>query len=365
MECPKCGHVQEESPVCSQCGIVIAKYQAYLKASHQQQPKNMQLAEKSGFPLLPVMLAVVATAIGMYFLMSPSATEDVQQVVSAAPETVTETATTASFNGLDIANQLNETAPAGNVIEQARNATVFIKTSWGTGSGFFVTEDCQVVTNKHVIKINENKVERAEGNIQHWRQQLEAARENLKKRKKDYYRNCKNCNQQQYEFYVGQHEKKLADMEAKLENVDIAVTDVKTEEDFIIVLSDGTELEVYLQQSSMNHDLALLKLRSRARCPVIPVSKQKNLNQGQKLYTIGSPIGIKHVVTSGIFSGYTQVGEELMLQTDAPINPGNSGGPLIDESGAIVGINTAVARKAEGIGFAIPIDVALNEFGLY
>ena len=69
-------------------------------------------------------------------------------------------------------------------------------------------------------------------------------------------------------------------------------------------------------------------------------------------------------MTSGIFSGYTRVGDEDMLQTDAPINPGNSGGPLIDENGHIVGINTSIARKSEGIGFAIPINVALTEFGL-
>lgn len=365
MKCPKCGQVQEESPVCSQCGIVIAKYQAFLEQEGQSQSyTSPPRASRSGFPLIPVVMGMLVAGSAVYYFMSPSTSGKAIPVVSELPEQSAKTATEAAFNGLDIDKQLKETAPAANVVEQARNATVFVKTSWGTGSGFFVSRDCRVVTNKHVVKVNENKLDRAENNVENWKQQLEQARADLERRKKDFRRSCRGCNKQQYQLYVGQYEDRLTEMEARLEKFDMAVTEVKTEEDFIIILSDGTELEVYLDQSSLNHDLALLKLRSLARCPVIPVSQQHILNQGQRLYTIGSPIGIKHVVTSGIFSGYTKVGEELMLQTDAPINPGNSGGPLINEKGEIVGINTAVARKAEGIGFAIPIDVALNEFGL-
>lgn len=58
------------------------------------------------------------------------------------------------------------------------------------------------------------------------------------------------------------------------------------------------------------------------------------------MFTIGSPMDIRHVVTSGIFSGVIEIDEEKMLQTDAPINPGNSGGPLINDAGQVVGINT-------------------------
>jgi S1-C subfamily serine protease len=83
---------------------------------------------------------------------------------------------------------------------------------------------------------------------------------------------------------------------------------------------------------------------------------------GSRLYTIGNPAGLAYTVTSGIFSGERQEGGQRLLQTDAPINPGNSGGPLLLESGAVIGINTMVLRGAQGVGFAIPIEAALDEF---
>jgi S1-C subfamily serine protease len=67
-------------------------------------------------------------------------------------------------------------------------------------------------------------------------------------------------------------------------------------------------------------------------------------------------------VTSGIFSGERGEGHERLLQTDAPINPGNSGGPLITENGEVIGINTLVLRGTQGIGFAIPIEAAFDDF---
>jgi S1-C subfamily serine protease len=83
---------------------------------------------------------------------------------------------------------------------------------------------------------------------------------------------------------------------------------------------------------------------------------------GARLYTVGSPLGLAYTVTSGIFSGERQLGTQRLLQTDAPINPGNSGGPLLNEAGMVVGINTMGVRGAQGLGFAIPIEAALQEF---
>lgn len=369
MKCPKCGHEQPDAPACQSCGVIIKKYEAWLqKAESLNQPDSpVNSNARSGFPLIPVVAGVLVVAVMLYAILpgKPKQAEPLNQTTTDNAEETTITAETSpSGYGTDYINQLKETAPAANAIERARNATVFIKTKWGTGSGFFVTESCLIITNKHVVKVNEQKITKTETEIENWKTKLEIARKDIELRKKDFQRRCKGCSKQQYYRFVGQYEEKLAEMENRLDQIDIAVTDVKLEEDYIAILSDGTELEVYLEENSNTHDLALLKVRERARCPVIPVSQQENLNQGQKLYTVGSPIGIKHVVTSGIFSGYTRVGEEDMLQTDAPINPGNSGGPLIDENGHIVGINTSIARKSEGIGFAIPIGVALTEFGL-
>src|SRR5207253_1675511 len=95
------------------------------------------------------------------------------------------------------------------------------------------------------------------------------------------------------------------------------------------------------------------------------------LQQGQQAIAIGNPLGtFENSVTTGVVSGLgrqitagdasNQSAEQLnnLIQTDAAINPGNSGGPLIDSGGHVIGINTAVSQNAQGIGFAIPIDVA-------
>ena len=75
-------------------------------------------------------------------------------------------------------------------------------------------------------------------------------------------------------------------------------------------------------------------------------------------------MGLSNTVTSGVFSAYRKRAnsDEIYLQIDAAINPGNSGGPLINNHGDVLGVNTMVLTNAEGIGFAIPIDVVFEEF---
>ncbi len=115
------------------------------------------------------------------------------------------------------------------------------------------------------------------------------------------------------------------------------------------------------QQISENHDLALLQIVDK-ECPAIQADSAQKLQFGQKLFTIGNPEGLRHSVTAGVLSGRRTFGEEKFIQTDAPINPGNSGGPLINEAGSVIGINTARHAEAEGIGFDIPIETALDAF---
>jgi S1-C subfamily serine protease len=130
--------------------------------------------------------------------------------------------------------------------------------------------------------------------------------------------------------------------------------------DLSIVLADGTKLPGLIDFFSDEHDLAFVRPLQNARCPAIPTGDSSALNQGDKLFTIGNPMGLRHVVTSGVFSGNNEIDGKEMLQTDASINPGNSGGPLIDQEGRVVGINTLVMAAAQGIGFAIPIEVAMK-----
>jgi len=116
--------------------------------------------------------------------------------------------------------------------------------------------------------------------------------------------------------------------------------------------------------SSPTYDLALLALFSYDGISLEKPPPDRPIRQGDKVYTVGSPVGLRHTVTSGIFSGYRQrdTDNQTFLQTDAAINPGNSGGPLIDEHGFVRGVNTMILRDTEGIGFAIPIDKVFEEF---
>ena len=117
-------------------------------------------------------------------------------------------------------------------------------------------------------------------------------------------------------------------------------------------------------------DLAIVKIDATG-LPVAPLGSSEDLQLGQLAIAIGNPLGtFENTVTTGVVSGLGRqiragdaVGtssEQLnnLIQTDAAINPGNSGGPLINSAGQVIGINTAVNQDAQGIGFAIPIDIA-------
>jgi len=117
-------------------------------------------------------------------------------------------------------------------------------------------------------------------------------------------------------------------------------------------------------------DLAIIKINARD-LPVAPLGTSSGLELGQLAIAIGNPLGnFRNTVTTDVVSGLgrqIQAGdasqtssEQLnnLIQTDAAINPGNSGGPLLNAAGQVIGINTAVASSAQGIGFAIPIDIA-------
>lgn len=107
-------------------------------------------------------------------------------------------------------------------------------------------------------------------------------------------------------------------------------------------------------------DIALLKIESKKPLPVAPLGTSSTVQVGEWVAAFGNPYGHAHTMTKGIISA---VGRELgeinkfpFLQTDASINPGNSGGPLVNTLGYVIGVNTAIDARAQGIGFAIPID---------
>ena len=131
-----------------------------------------------------------------------------------------------------------------------------------------------------------------------------------------------------------------------------------------VTLSDGREFAGELLGSDPETDLAVLRVETDEELPDAPLGRSDDLLIGETVIAIGNPFGLGHTVTTGVLSATNRsirarAGEyHGFLQTDASINPGNSGGPLVNLEGDVIGINTAIIRDAQGIGFAIPIDRA-------
>src|SRR5262245_46562583 len=131
-----------------------------------------------------------------------------------------------------------------------------------------------------------------------------------------------------------------------------------------VTLSDEREFDAKLVGADADADIAILRVQAGGPLPSIPLGSSADLMIGESVIAIGNPFGLSHTVTTGVVSA---VGRSLrdeertysdFIQTDASINPGNSGGPLLNIRGELVGINTAIYGKAQGIGFAIPVDRA-------
>jgi serine protease Do len=129
-----------------------------------------------------------------------------------------------------------------------------------------------------------------------------------------------------------------------------------------ITLLDGREFEGKLIGSDPESDLAVIKIVGEDPFPTIKIGISKDLMIGETVIAIGNPFGLSHTVTAGVISSlHRSINAEGriyrdFIQTDASINPGNSGGPLLNIEGNLIGINTAIYREAQGIGFAIPVD---------
>jgi serine protease Do len=122
------------------------------------------------------------------------------------------------------------------------------------------------------------------------------------------------------------------------------------------------ELEAELVGMDESIDLAVVKIDTGSALPFLPPGNSGDVMVGETVIAIGNPLGLGHSITTGIVSAPQRrisMGNgnfSNFIQTDALINPGNSGGPLININGHLIGINTAIARQAQGIGFAIPVD---------
>ena len=129
-----------------------------------------------------------------------------------------------------------------------------------------------------------------------------------------------------------------------------------------VKLKDESEYNAAIVGRDPNTDIALLKIESSENFATVKLGDSDALQVGQWVVAIGSPFGLEQTVTAGIVSAKGRVigsgPYDDFIQTDASINPGNSGGPLLNLQGEVVGINTAIVASGQGIGFAIPINLA-------
>ncbi len=129
-----------------------------------------------------------------------------------------------------------------------------------------------------------------------------------------------------------------------------------------VILADDKEFDAELVGRDPKTDLALIRIKGANNLKPLEFGNSEKLKVGTWVVAIGSPFGLEQTVTAGIVSAKGRIigsgPYDDFIQTDASINPGNSGGPLLNMDGEVVGINTAIIASGQGIGFAIPINMA-------
>lgn len=296
--------------------------------------------------------------------------------------------------GGDLLEQLTDGFTPAGPIEQSTLAVVKVVTLAGSGSGFFVSPDGYIVTNKHVVRPRENnrwqdideKLENMEERFRRNRRDLDREKKYLAEYERDLerfkdsittapvgmraekweeYRDHKQRladRSQRYREALSKHRKDYSEYKKQASDHRWRSANANTAQHFTIQLKDETELRVTLVRLSENHDLALLKLDGYVT-PTLSIDGDKRAAQGEPVFAMGSPLGMSDYVTSGIV---TRVSGDAIV-TDAKILPGNSGGPLVTPEGLVLGVNTQKFSPsgnimADGFGIAIPVGVVRDEF---
>ncbi len=140
---------------------------------------------------------------------------------------------------------------------------------------------------------------------------------------------------------------------------------VRDAERLLVRLSDKREFWAKIAGIDPQTDLAVLKIFSFKKFPVPEFETDRDLDVGEWVMAVGNPYGLQGTVTVGVIGAKGRFGlgiaeRENFIQTDASITPGNSGGPLVDMQGKIIGVNTAVQEIGAGMGFAIPMEMAVH-----
>ena len=147
---------------------------------------------------------------------------------------------------------------------------------------------------------------------------------------------------------------------------------IEEDRDHMAVMNDRSEFPIGVIATSEQYDLALILVITRRKTPFLITRDPLTMRPGERVFAIGSSIGLQSTVTDGVFTGLREkmpMGGRV-IQFSAPINPGNSGGPLIDEEGRVIGViswkilsNRGVS--VTGLGFAVPSGYLIDEYGAY
>ena len=264
------------------------------------------------------------------------------------------------------------------------------ETAAGSGSGFFVTEDGYIVTNRHVVRpTTSTSAREAKANIEERKLELEEYERRLdyeKTRLRDMQQkiderrayaestSASSNYKSQFKRYVERYQRdkkrydrelskyKKFEREFKKFESDFSFTSNLTNfsKKFTVTFKNGKQARARLVRISKNHDLALLKLEN-SQTPYLKLSRKRAPQQGTEVFAIGSPLGVSDALTTGIVTK----SDRDFLYTDTRILPGNSGGPLINADGSVLGVNTAVLSGRAvpgGLGIAIYAQHVRSEF---
>lgn len=295
----------------------------------------------------------------------------------------------------DLARQLESRFGQPEGITRHSLAVVAIETALGQGSGFFVSRFGHIVTNRHVVRPDsmpqwqdlQTRLQEAEANLAQTREALDAeqrylasleadletlqrfiagepagsSRRREAERERERLAGIHARRKARYNEVASEYRTEKSRFDAQRDELKFQGAVAGVAQSFKIYLKDDTRLQARLVSLSDTWDLALLQLEGYTT-PVLPLASGTGAVQGARVYAIGSPLGIRDSVTSGIV---TRLDRDYLF-TDAQILPGNSGGPLLNEEGVVLGVNTLkVAQQsalAPGFGAAIPVDRVREAF---
>lgn len=373
MKCPKCAFEQETTDVCKACGIIFAKYAAHQKQLQECTTQPTKGSNNKG--MRNVVFIVCAILIGLLAGKAlwgkkshppKTAQPAIANNLSSEPPTDDGGPVAKSESPAPSTYQHNQPFN-GNPIEKARNATVLIKTPWGSGAGFFVDDRGHIVTNRHVVEFNKDALNKLQERMDTLYNTLTLEKKYLAELEIQINSITSDTRRKQALSLFAQRKEEYEKYQTiydELESQRRKVQYYSPLSDLQICTVDGQTYRISEIVLSDDFDLALLSLKGRVADSLLPLKPYFGmLQQGDKVYTVGNPSGFRHTVTAGIVSGYRQYQQKTtMIQTDAPINPGNSGGPLIDNQGRVLGVNTMILKNTQGIGFAIAIQHVWDEF---